>query len=119
MIDLREIRETIEDIKRTGTTVGQAEKLALLYIVEDRLSREESGRTAGETAQNYALAAEDEQQEETDSRIRTRGTSEFLAECDGARIEDVLEIMDEHMEAIKVLYPKEHKAIIERLERLE
>lgn len=115
MIDLREIRETIDDIKRTGTTVGQAEKLALLYIVEERLSREEM---PAQIAQNYAQAAGLETDKETDKRVDTRGTSEFLAACDGARIEDVLEVIDEHMEMIRVLYPKEFDMLVRRLKEL-
>ena len=41
MIDLREIYETIDEIQRNGTTVGQAEKLALLYIAADYMEREQ------------------------------------------------------------------------------
>ena len=118
MINLREIRETIEDLKRDGTTVGAAEKLALLYIVEERLEREEGGQKPQQSAQNYALAAEPETREETDSRVRTRGTSDFLAACDGARIEDVLSVLDVHMEMIRVLYPKEYDILVRRLKEL-
>lgn len=119
MIDLREIRETIEELKRSGTTIGAAEKLAMLYIVEERLEREGGGQNPPKTAQNYAHAAETETKEETDRRVKTNGTSPFLAACDGARIEDILSVLDEHMDVIRVLYPKEYEAIVERLERLE
>ena len=48
MIDLREIYDTIDDLRRDGTTIGQAEKLALLYIAADYMERE----TARQAAQN-------------------------------------------------------------------
>lgn len=115
MIDLQEIRDTIEEIKRTGTTVSQAEKLALLYMAADYMERE--GReTPAPGAQIRAYAAADEPARETPARIKTGGTSAFLAACEGARVDDVMRIMDEHMEAIRVLYPKEHAAIIRRIE---
>lgn len=115
MIDLQEIRDTIEEIKRTGTTVGQAEKLALLYMAADYMEREGQEKPA-RGAQIRAYAAADEPERETPAKIKTGGTSAFLAACDGARVDDVMRIMDEHMEAIRVLYPKEHAAIIRRIE---
>lgn len=118
MIDLREIRETIDEIKRNGTTIGQAEKLALLYIAAEYMEREENYRIPAETAQNYALAAAPMPEKEMDGRVRIHGSSEFLTACDGSRIEDVLMVLDEHMEAIKVLYPKEYDALVQKLEEL-
>jgi len=41
MIDLQEINETIDELKRNGSTVGAAEKLALLYIAREHMEREE------------------------------------------------------------------------------
>lgn len=118
MIDLRELNETIDDIKRKGGTINDAIRLAMLYIAKEHMQREDSARMPAETAQNYALAAAPTPDKETDRRVKVRGTSEFLAVCDGARIEDVLMVLDEHMEAIKVLYPKEYDAIVQKLEEL-
>lgn len=112
MIDLREIRETIDEIKRNGTTVGQAERLALLYIVQEHMEREEAERQNPENVERgYSQAAAPEPE-----NVRIEHKSEFLAACDGSRIEDVLRILDEHMEAIMVLYPKEYKKIISMIE---
>ena len=116
MIDLREIYETIDEIRKHGTTVGQAEKLALLYIAADYMEKEEAARNRTENAQNYARAAETESLNRMPMVIETSGRSQFLAACDGVLMEDALNILDEHMEAIKVLYPKEYQAIVERLE---
>lgn len=118
MIDTREIRETIDDLKRNGKTVGQAEKIALLYIALDHMEREETMQTPADFAQNYAHAAAPTPNEETDRRVKVRGTSEFLTACDGARIEDVMMVLDEHMEAIKILYPKEYDALVQKLQEL-
>ena len=37
--------------------------------------------------------------------------SPFLAACSGADIAEILRVMDEHMEAVRVIYPKEYEAI--------
>lgn len=114
MIDLREIRETIDEIKQNGTTVGQAEKLALLYIVADHMEKEESAKERKipeKVESGYSRAAAPEPK-----AVRIEHKSEFLAACDGSKIEDVLRVLDEHMEAIMVLYPKEHKKIIMMIE---
>lgn len=112
MIDLREIDETIDELKRHGDSVQDAERLAMLYIARDYMLKESD---KGE--QNYSQAAAP-MMEQTPMIAHTRRTSEFLAACDGAPVEDVLEVMDEHMEAIRVLYPREYEAIMERIGEL-
>ena len=110
MIDLREIRETIEEIRRNGTTVGQAEKLALLYIAADHMEREEAEREENATMERGY--SRDAAPERVPDRIMVDATSDFLRACNGAKIEDVLKVMDEHMQAISVLYPKEYNKIL-------
>ena len=111
MIDLREIRETIDEIKRNGTTVGQAERLALLYIVQEHMEREEAERQNPENVERgYSQAAAPEPQV-----VSVEHRSEFLAACDGVPVEKVLDVINEHMEAIRVLYPKEYDAIVRKL----
>lgn len=41
--------------------------------------------------------------------------SEFMNVCSKKDIAAVLEVLDEHMEAIKLLYPKEYDSIIEKI----
>jgi hypothetical protein len=111
MIDLQEIRETIDEIKRHGTTIGQAEKLALLYIAAEHMEREEEkNRPRREDARGYAQDAA------AQNVVSVEHKSDFLAACDGVPVADVLAVIDEHMEAIRVLYPKEHAVIIRRIE---
>ena len=44
--------------------------------------------------------------------------SEFMNVCSRKDILDVLEVLNEHMEAIKLLYPKEYDSIIEKIKNL-
>ena len=113
MIDLREIRETIDEIKRNGTTISQAEKLALLYIAADHMEQEEAAKARElperiESGDSRAAAPESK-------NVRIEHKSEFLEACDGVPVERILDVLNEHMDAILVLYPKEYKAIIKRL----
>lgn len=47
-----------------------------------------------------------------------RSDSEFMNVCSQKEITAVLEVLDEHMEAIKLLYPKEYDSIIEKIKEL-
>ena len=117
MIDLREIRDTIDEIKRNGTTVGQAEKLALLYIAAEHMEREEAERSKkayGNMERRYSRAAAPESRTEY---VQVEPRSRFLEACNGAKMSDMLNVMNEHMEVIMVLYPKEYEAIIDRIKK--
>ena len=47
-----------------------------------------------------------------------RGKSEFMDVCSQKPITDILEVLNEHMEAIKLLYPKEYDSIIEKIKKI-
>lgn len=118
MIDLREIDETIDSIKRNGATINDAVTLAMMYIAREHMMREETVITPAQMAQNYARAAEPHTVKETPARVQTNGTSRFLAACEGLEIDKVLALINEHMDVIRVLYPKEYDAILRRLDRM-
>ena len=109
MIDLRDINETIDKIKRSGTTFQDAQRLSVLYIVRDYMLKDEGN------AENVK-SREADKYEEIPERIWMDGGSEFIQACRGARVEDALKVLDEHMEAVRVLYPKEYSAVVRRLE---
>lgn len=44
--------------------------------------------------------------------------NEFMEVCTGKDIKAVLGVISEHLEAIKLLYPKEYNSIIEKIESL-
>lgn len=43
------------------------------------------------------------------------GQSEFLQACGAAPIEAVLDVIDEHMQCINALYPKEYSAVLRKI----
>lgn len=118
MIDLREIDETIDSIKRNGATINDAVTLAMMYIAREHMMREGSVQMPAHRAHDYSRAAEPPRVVETPDRIKTRGTSRFLAACGGLPTDDVMALVDEHMDVIRVLYPKEYEAILRRLDKM-
>lgn len=58
MIDLRGVQRTIEDIRRHGGSMEDLHDLAMLYALEERMQRGESGQTATEAGRLTRADAE-------------------------------------------------------------
>lgn len=93
MIDRNEIEGAIERLESEELTYESIAKLADLYSLRDHLK--------GTSVASHFV-----------------GESEFLQLCSHAPIEGVLNILDEHMECIKILYPKEYNLLIKKLSEL-
>lgn len=104
MIDYNEIRDEIERLEHSGTTYANMEKLAMLYSVRNNAPdrSEASERSAPVMKYSYAQASD----------------SEFLRAVSTAPIEGVLNIIDEHLNAVRVLYPKEYSAVLRKISEL-
>ena len=94
MLSIEEVERTILELEKRDTTYATCERLAWLYLVHDHLTQR--------IVQEKARAAEME-------------GSPFLAACSGADIAEILRVMDEHMEALSVVYPKEYEAVIRKI----
>lgn len=94
-MNLNEIEKEIERLEQMETTYDVCFKLASLYTIRDHQSRSER-RTA----------------EHSFSR------SEFYNAMYDAPFDEAMEILDEHMECIKLLHNKEYSAIINRLKSI-
>ena len=75
------------------------------------------------TILNNLYPKETKEQERTeplifDSVPVMNSDSEFINACSQKGIEGVLKVLDEHMQAIKLLYPKEYDSIIEKIRDL-
>ena len=93
MIDLETIEREINALEARGdTTYSQCERLAWLYIVRDHIRP----------------AREDEKTQDL------RG-SEFLEECSGRSYPGVMKVLDEHMEALRIVQPREYEAVMAKI----
>lgn len=97
-MDIREIKSEINRLEGSETNYQNCSKLAVLYVIEEHLEDEPDLKPKGA---EYPIPR-----------------SEFLEIVSRAPIDGVLSIIDEHMECIKALYPKEYSAIIGKIERL-
>jgi hypothetical protein len=97
MIDRGEIDGEIEKLEQGRTTYANCEKLSILYNVRDHMSGE---------SLNQALAR---------ATPIPASMSEFALACEVASKEQLVKILDEHMDALKILYPKEYQRIVGKL----
>lgn len=97
MIDLETIEREISELETRETSYNLCERLAWLYIVRDHLKPQ--ART------NSALVPE-------------MGGSDFLKLASGTKCTELLGIIDEHLETVRLLYPKTYEGIMDRVRGL-
>ena len=91
MISLDLIEREIRELESRGeTTYAQVERLSWLYICRDHL-RPES---------------------EEERRTQRLGGSEFLEACSGVSYPALMQVLDEHMSALRVVYEKEYLRVM-------
>lgn len=103
MIDLDEINDEIARLEHGKTTYASCEKLSVLYTVRDKLMPPEA-KEQRVSAREYSYAAAPE--------------SEFMQAVENAPLDGVFKIINDHMDAIKLVYPKEYSMIIRKINNL-
>ena len=96
MIDMNAVNEEIERLEADDLTYRIAEKLAVLYTI-----RKENGTGV---ARNRAINGEQTEFEEIAMRISKQ---------------ELIEAINEHVEVVRIMYPKEYELIIERMKKAE
>lgn len=92
-MNIEEINEEIRGLESAETNWGNVQRLALLYTVRDHLPQ-----TTGEV---------------------DIGTDEFTLACCGVNINSLINVLDEHMQVIHAVYPKEYSALIKKIKSLK
>lgn len=100
MISMEQINGEIAVLEDEKPTHVIMEKLANLYIVREHM------QIQPDIAPNSKIMPQIE------------AKSEFMGVCASKDINAVLGVLDEHFEAIKLLYPKEYNSIIEKIKAL-
>lgn len=93
-MDMHEITSEIKRLEAMDATYDILSKLAVLYSIRDHHQEKKMAE--------YSHAS-----------------SEFSQAISGADWDQALEILDEHMDAIRLLHPKEYTAIINRLKKIK
>lgn len=100
MVDLETIEREISELEARQPSYKLCERLSWLYIVRDHL-REKIYPPDGKATLKSALSG-----------------SEFLDAANGKPYEDVMKVVDEHLETIKLLYPKTFEGLVQRVREL-
>lgn len=100
MIDLETIEREISELEARQASYKLCERLSWLYIVRDHLY-----------AKNYPT--------DENKHLKTAlSGSEFLDAANGKPYEDVMKVVDEHLETIRMLYPKTFSALLDKIRQL-
>lgn len=97
MIDLETIEREISELETRDTSYRLCERLSWLYTVRDHLMPQ--------AAQDSALVPQ------------IKG-SDFLEAASGTRCTELLKVINDHLETIKLLYPKTYSALIDKVRQL-
>jgi hypothetical protein len=90
-----ELLDAIKEIQQKEPSYSNCEKLATFYTLLRYLYSEEEGQSR-------------------DAFPASNG-SEFRQAIAGKDIERVVDVLDEHMEVVMLLFPKEYKEVIRRI----
>lgn len=97
MVSLETIEREIQELEARGeTTYAQCERLAWLYVVRDHLVPTEGGS-------------------ETTRELRG---SEFLEAASGVPYDRLMAVLDEHMEAMRVVQGREYQRVLDAIKSL-
>lgn len=100
MVSVDEIEREILDLEQRDTAWAVVERLSWLYIVRDHLRRGDDTAPASTAA------------------VDTDG-SEFKDVCRGIGMSKVMDVIDTHMDAIKIVCPTEYKLVVGKLMALK
>ena len=117
MITEKEISQAIDECMRDPVTGNKREVLADLIIIQDYLFGEPmQAQDAPQPMQIQSYSAPPMEQVET--YIETNGDSEFLNAIDGRKADKVWKLMDELVEAVKILHPRMYTTFIDKVQDL-
>ena len=117
MITEKEIAQAIEECMRDPVTGNKRAVLADLIIIQDYLFGEPM--KAQEAQQPMPMQSYSEPTvEQVENYIQTTGDSEFLKAVDGRKADKVWKLMDELVEAVKILHPRMYTTFIDKVQDL-
>lgn len=93
MVNVEEINRSILELEKHDTSYATCERLAWLYIVRDHIINENK----------------------SNERTGALTGNEFCEACADKPLASVMEIISEHMESIKILYPRTYRDIIQKI----
>lgn len=99
-MNLSEINKEIDYLEHNASSYSDCEKLSVLYNIRNNLAQD---RPSQKVMPYYSSAP---------------AASEFLAVAQALDAETLLSVLDDHMDVIQVVFPKEYNAVIQKLKEL-
>ena len=117
MITEKEIEQAIKECLREPVTGNKRAVLADLIIIQDYLFGEPT--QAQEAPQPMPMQSYSAPpMEQVENYIQTTGDSEFLKAVDGRKADKAWKLMDELVEAVKILHPRMYTTFIDKVQDL-
>ena len=117
MITEKEIAQAIEECMREPVTGNKRAVLADLIIIQDYLfGAPMQAQEVPQPMPAQSFSAPPVEQAET--YIQTSGDSEFLKAVDGRRADKAWKLIDELVEAVKILHPRMYTTFIDKVQDL-
>ena len=117
MITEKEIEQAIKECLREPVTGNKRAVLADLIIIQDYLFGEPTQAQEAPhpmPMQSYSATP----MEQVETYIETNGDSEFLKSIDGRKAAKVWKLIDELVEAVKILHPRMYTTFIDKVQDL-
>lgn len=117
MITEKEVAQAIEECMREPVTGNKRAVLADLIIIQDYLFGEPTRAQEAQhqvPMQSYSAPP----MEQVENYIQTSGDSEFLKAVDGRKADKVWKLIDELVEAVKILHPRMYTTFIDKVQDL-
>ena len=102
-MNIEEIKKEIIELERADTNYPNVQRLSWLYTVYDHMADDKAPIIANKV-QNIMPTYSD--------------IGEFGEVVSGVSIDGLMNVLNEHMEVIKLLYPKEYQAVLQRIREI-
>ena len=117
MITEKEISQAIKECLREPVTGNKRSVLADLIIIQDYLFG--APMQAQEVPQPMPMQSYSAPpMEQVEKYIETTGDSEFLKAVDGRKADKIWKLIDELVEAVKILHPRMYTTFIDKVQDL-
>ena len=117
MITEKDVLNAIDECMQDPITGNKRAALAQLFIIHDHLFGEPTREREVQQPmpmQSYSALP----MEQVEIYVETKGDSEFLKVVNGRKAERVWKLMDELVEAVKILHPRMYATFIDKVQDL-
>lgn len=109
-MDIDEINDHIHKLKCGSTDWQSVEKLAALCAVRNELEEKQAPETQIQSLPPATYVAA--------YSTATEPQSDFVAAASSVPFSGLMQVLDEHMQAIKLVYPKEYELVMRKITAL-